>query len=579
MPSSFGTGLATGLLDGWSKQQAQQDDLKRQDKQNQIQNNLSIINARDVPDDVRQNAAQQLQDLMQGKKPGGKSQGGLSPVLKNLLHMVGKSHEADGGQGGQQNPVMPGAATGTASNDRSQPGQPQTATVAPGQGPSSRMPIPGLNQDAGGFERGPGVPQPSQLPTGPNGRPTLQGAGNAAGDPANLPQQGPTPPQSTRQTQIQNLQAALANTNNHYTKERLQKRIQDLQDDQAKADDQASVETQRSAERSELQRMKAEAALEKQQMEDRHRDEMAKARQEGITAVAAQKEKAAKELADYKEQEAEKLRAFNAKTPLQKSTGGSTGTSRSASGTAAPISDGGWRASALNEIMTGDKPSFGLGKSADRDQYNAARNRLMNELGPDGAAALRSQYKAGNTGLATLVKQRDTVGAFESTFEADLENARKAADAVPRSQAKVFTSWKQLAQAKLTDNPNLAKFKVATQTAINQYARLMYSATGGGTSTDTARREAEDLLDTAMAKGAYTGALDQMQLEVKNRTAGLDSEISRQIGTLTGGAKGAMGGTATPAQAKPPAVGTVEDGHRFKGGNPADPNNWQKVPQ
>jgi hypothetical protein len=35
---------------------------------------------------------------------------------------------------------------------------------------------------------------------------------------------------------------------------------------------------------------------------------------------------------------------------------------------------------------------------------------------------------------------------------------------------------------------------------------------------------------------------------------------------------------ATPAGAiKPPAVGTVQDGYKFKGGNPADKNNWEKV--
>ena len=36
---------------------------------------------------------------------------------------------------------------------------------------------------------------------------------------------------------------------------------------------------------------------------------------------------------------------------------------------------------------------------------------------------------------------------------------------------------------------------------------------------------------------------------------------------------------APPAQ-KPsigPTVGTVEDGYRFKGGNPADSKNWEKV--
>lgn len=39
------------------------------------------------------------------------------------------------------------------------------------------------------------------------------------------------------------------------------------------------------------------------------------------------------------------------------------------------------------------------------------------------------------------------------------------------------------------------------------------------------------------------------------------------------------GGAAptAPAAPKPPAVGTVQDGYRFKGGNPADQKNWEKV--
>jgi hypothetical protein len=34
---------------------------------------------------------------------------------------------------------------------------------------------------------------------------------------------------------------------------------------------------------------------------------------------------------------------------------------------------------------------------------------------------------------------------------------------------------------------------------------------------------------------------------------------------------------SAPAAPKPPAVGTVQDGYRFKGGNPADQKNWEKV--
>ena len=41
---------------------------------------------------------------------------------------------------------------------------------------------------------------------------------------------------------------------------------------------------------------------------------------------------------------------------------------------------------------------------------------------------------------------------------------------------------------------------------------------------------------------------------------------------------GANGGAAgQPAATQPPAQGQVIDGYRFKGGNPADKNSWEKV--
>jgi len=40
--------------------------------------------------------------------------------------------------------------------------------------------------------------------------------------------------------------------------------------------------------------------------------------------------------------------------------------------------------------------------------------------------------------------------------------------------------------------------------------------------------------------------------------------------------EGVPSGSA-PAAPPPPAVGTIYKGHRFKGGNPADPKSWEKV--
>jgi hypothetical protein len=39
----------------------------------------------------------------------------------------------------------------------------------------------------------------------------------------------------------------------------------------------------------------------------------------------------------------------------------------------------------------------------------------------------------------------------------------------------------------------------------------------------------------------------------------------------------AVGGAATSSAGRAPAAGAVQDGYRFKGGNPADQGNWEKV--
>jgi hypothetical protein len=199
------------------------------------------------------------------------------------------------------------------------------------------------------------------------------------------------------------------------------------------------------------------------------------------------------------------------------------------------------------EITTGRKPSFGLGKSADRDRYNAIFADQL-ERNPQ-AAADRATYQAGKANLTQLTRMRGQISSFEDAFQADLQNAKDAADNVSRGSMRTFNSWQQFAQANLEDNPQLAAFRVATQTAINQYARLMYSATGGGVSTDSSRAHAEELLNTAMATGAFSAALSQMQKEAKNRVAGIDQEIKGQTEILSG-PKVSHPGTNPPKQSK-----------------------------
>ena len=82
--------------------------------------------------------------------------------------------------------------------------------------------------------------------------------------------------------------------------------------------------------------------------------------------------------------------------------------------------------------------------------------------------------------------------------------------------------------------------------------------------------------------GNYVGRrkdVDQMgeiarqnaQIEIEKSDALAKQNQERMFKTLEG-----IRNMGKPQGMKAPAVGAIEDGYRFKGGNPADPNAWEK---
>jgi hypothetical protein len=73
----------------------------------------------------------------------------------------------------------------------------------------------------------------------------------------------------------------------------------------------------------------------------------------------------------------------------------------------------------------------------------------------------------------------------------------------------------------------------------------------------------------AQMREMYNRAIQKSLGQETTGTLPKPSEFAQQMSAANGAA-------AVPADA-PPAVGTVEDGYRFKGGDPADPNSWEQV--
>lgn len=74
-------------------------------------------------------------------------------------------------------------------------------------------------------------------------------------------------------------------------------------------------------------------------------------------------------------------------------------------------------------------------------------------------------------------------------------------------------------------------------------------------------------LNTAQSPAAFSQALDELVSYAQESKGRIQGGFDRKYGNA---------GTAQTA-AGAPQVGAVEDGYRFKGGNPSDPKSWEKV--
>jgi hypothetical protein len=105
---------------------------------------------------------------------------------------------------------------------------------------------------------------------------------------------------------------------------------------------------------------------------------------------------------------------------------------------------------------------------------------------------------------------------------------------------------------------------------LSAYAALK----GGGQITEVEGAKAENAiarLQTAQSTDEYKKALKDYQGVIAQglRRAGVD------IGSVNGGATGEWGSQS----AKPPVPmkGMVRGGYKFKGGDPSNPSNWEKM--
>lgn len=224
---------------------------------------------------------------------------------------------------------------------------------------------------------------------------------------------------------------------------------------------------------------------------------------------------------------------------------------------------------AADQLLAGDKSglsNYGRGEKASANLaliHQTVQKRAA-EKGISGAdlAKINAQF-------AGLTSEQRAIGTASGKIELAansldeslplLENAMKKVDL---SQFPDINAVENYARSH-TGDTDIVAFNTALQTTVSDYSTLIAR---NGISTDSTRAAAAHLANVNMANGQLQAFIDQVRKE--------------KVAQLRATKKTKEDAGAEPDEAAPPSgapeIGVVEDGYKFKGGDPASPDNWEK---
>ena len=173
----------------------------------------------------------------------------------------------------------------------------------------------------------------------------------------------------------------------------------------------------------------------------------------------------------------------------------------------------------------------------------------------------RADYASQVSGGRAIGNREAGLGLAVNELKRLAPLALEASDKVDRTQYANVNSVIEASQ-KGTGGENVVQLGLAIAAAKTAYAQVLKR---GGATTDDAQRRADDVLNQAWSKGQIKAALEQIMRE---------SEAAQKA---IGDTRNELRGGGQTTQSSVPAIGSVMDGYRFKGGDPSSQSSWEKV--
>jgi hypothetical protein len=187
--------------------------------------------------------------------------------------------------------------------------------------------------------------------------------------------------------------------------------------------------------------------------------------------------------------------------------------------------------------MTGQLPPMGIGKSGAKvraDIINAAAETYKNLDLPSQVAA----YKANQTSLTAMQKQRDAVGSFESTALKNLDQFMGTAQKIVDTGSPLINKPLRELSGSLLGSPEMAAYNTARQVVIPEFAKILSNPSLSGQLTDNARKEVQDVLGPNATLKQIIEVAKVLKTDAGNRRTALDDQIKaiqQRIATPPGG--------------------------------------------
>lgn len=184
-----------------------------------------------------------------------------------------------------------------------------------------------------------------------------------------------------------------------------------------------------------------------------------------------------------------------------------------------------------------------------------ALNKMRNDIATgDFKAAMESKQKAQNA-QNELLKAYADIDLAQGRALSQEASARMQATPQPGETERMMATYQRLLQQDPTGK------------AAQEYKNMIDMFKGAGRGTG----ERQDLLELKTLQQNLTKQLETVYGKDREPLIRQLEEVNARIAQMAGLPATSTGGS------KSPAVGAIMDGYRFKGGNPADKNNWEKV--